>query len=58
MPDDLEKAELADHRRIDMDEPYEVRHWTQKFGVDTATLRRVIEKVGPIVQDVERELKR
>jgi hypothetical protein len=43
-------------RLIHIDEEYEVRHWVLKWGVPAEVLRRAVEKVGPVVEDVRREL--
>jgi hypothetical protein len=35
---------------------YECRHWAEKFGVSPAELKRAVQKVGPIADDVARAL--
>jgi hypothetical protein len=55
MPDDPTKH-ARDAKRIDISEDYECRYWSKKFNVTPEDLKRLIEKVGPMVKDVEREL--
>jgi predicted double-glycine peptidase len=45
-----------DRSRINLSEDYEVRYWTQKFGVTAADLRDAIKKVGNSAKAVEKEL--
>ena len=56
MADDKTLKGGADRKRIDVNEDYECRYWTEKFGVSTAELKRAVQKVGPMVDDVAREL--
>jgi Protein of unknown function (DUF3606) len=56
MADDKALKGGADRRRIDVNEDYECRYWAEKFGVSTAELKRVLQKVGPMADDVAREL--
>ncbi len=44
-----------DRSRIDMNDIYEVRHWTKTFRVTKEQLQRVIDKVGPGVKAVAKE---
>ena len=41
---------------MNMNEDYEVRYWTEKFGVSAERLRTAVQRVGVMVADVEREL--
>ena len=56
MVDDLSKKGGADRSRINMSEDYEVRYWSEKFGVSAARLKEAVQKVGPMVDDVARAL--
>ena len=53
---DNKTKQAADRRRIDVDEPYELGYWSRKFGVSVQRLSETIQMVGPMVDDVEREL--
>ena len=55
MADDPTKH-ASDAQRIDVSQDYECRYWSQKFGVSPDALKRATEKVGPMVDDVAREL--
>jgi hypothetical protein len=56
MPDDKVNRGSADRTRIDVSQDYECRHWAEKFGVSPAELKRAVQKVGPIADDVARAL--
>ena len=56
MSDDKSKTGRADRQRINMSEDYEVRDWAKKFGVTEDGLRKAVERVGPMADDVRREL--
>ncbi|TFW14359.1 DUF3606 domain-containing protein [Brevundimonas intermedia] len=56
MSDDKTKTGQADRARINLSEDYEVRDWAEKFGVTQEALRRAAERVGPMAEDVRREL--
>jgi hypothetical protein len=36
---------------------YELTYWSQKFGVSRDRLREAVAKAGPMVKNVERELR-
>lgn len=57
MSDDLTNRGPADRNRVNVHEEYEVRYWTQKFGVTRAQLEAAVRAVGPMANDVERHLK-
>ena len=48
----------TDHTRIDVDQPLELRYWCWELDVTPHDLRRVIDRVGPMVDDVTGELAR
>lgn len=54
MPDDPSKRGPADRSRINIHEPYELRYWTQHFGVTEQQLKACVAKVGVMVSDVKR----
>lgn len=55
MSDDKSKV-AADRKRINVNEDYELRYWTEKFGVSADELKRAVERVGPMAEDVARAL--
>ncbi|MEJ8837166.1 DUF3606 domain-containing protein [Ramlibacter sp. AN1133] len=57
MSDDKSKAQGQDRQRINVNEDYELRDWSKKFGVTPEELKRAVAKVGDRANDVERELK-
>ena len=58
MGDDRTKAGGADRQRINLNEDYEVRSWSKKFGVTPAELTMAVKAVGSNARDVEEYLKR
>jgi len=56
MSDDLSKKGQQDRNRIDVSEEHELRYWTEKFHVSPEELNSAVQKVGPMVKDVQRHL--
>jgi Protein of unknown function (DUF3606) len=56
MADDPSKSGRPDRDRIDIDEEYEVRYWSEKFGVSPEQIQSAVAKVGPMVKDVRDHL--
>jgi len=56
--DDKTKTRPQDAKRVNVNEDYEVRYWTQKFGATAEQLKAAVKKVGVMAVDVEAELKR
>ena len=46
MADDKGNRGPQDRARINLTEDYEVRYWTQKFGVSKTELEKTVAKVG------------
>lgn len=57
MSDDKTKAGGQDRSRVNVNEDYELRYWTERFGVSAEALRAAVEQVGTSVDAVERRLK-
>jgi len=57
MSDDKNQRHGQDRERISLSQDYEVRDWSQKFGVSEPQLRQAVERVGDRAADVERFLK-
>jgi Protein of unknown function (DUF3606) len=57
MTDDPTKKEVQDRTRINTSEDYELRYWSEKFGVSQDQLKAAVQKVGNSVSAVEKELK-
>jgi hypothetical protein len=58
MSDDKNMTGGQDRKRINLEQDYEVRDWSDRFGVSEARLREAVGKVGNMADDVERELRR
>jgi len=55
MADDPSKR-AADRKRIDVSQEHECRYWSERFNVSADQLKDVVQRVGPMVDDVAREL--
>jgi hypothetical protein len=58
MADDKNKKGPPDSSRVNIHEDYEVRYWTEKFGVTKEQLIKAVEKAGTSAKAVEEELNR
>ena len=56
MADQKSNVEKPRPTRISLDEPYALQDWADKFGVTQQQVREAVEKVGPVANDVQREL--
>jgi hypothetical protein len=52
MSDDLSKRGPQDASRINVNEEWELMHWTRKFGVTEEELKAAVKKVGVDVDAV------
>ena len=57
MTDELSTQGEPDRSRIMMTDSYEVKHWTEKFGVSKEDLQRAVDKVGSSAGAVEQHLR-
>jgi len=58
MADDKTKIGKPDRDRINVNEDYELRDWSKKLGISPDRLKEIVAKVGPMVSDVEKHLRR
>ncbi len=56
MSDDPNNTGSPDRDRINLNEDYELRYWSQALGVTPERLRSVVEAVGTSVAAVRRHL--
>ncbi|MDH0090262.1 MAG: DUF3606 domain-containing protein [Achromobacter mucicolens] len=56
MSDDLSKRGPQDRSRINVNEPHELRYWTQALGVTESQLREAVKAVGPSATAVREHL--
>jgi hypothetical protein len=57
MSDDKSKVGSPDRDRINISEDYEVRYWSEKFGVSASQLKDAVKAVGPMSKAVGAHLK-
>ena len=58
MTDDRSKRGAQDRKRINVNEPHELRRWAKKFGCTEDELREAVKQAGPMADAVERVIKR
>jgi hypothetical protein len=58
MSDDTSNRGPADRQRVNVNEDYEVRYWTQKWNVSEERLRQAVAAAGVMANDVEAWLRR
>ena len=58
MADDKSKPGGQDRTRININEDYELRDWSKKFGVSPEELKKAVAKVGNNAADVRNHLAR
>jgi hypothetical protein len=56
MADDKSKRKPQDSSRVNLAEDYEVRYWTNELGVSEPMLRQLVERLGPSVAKIRRQL--
>ena len=56
MSDDKSKTGKSDRDRINVEEEYELRDWSEKFGVTPDELKSAVRRVGPMAKDVQKHL--
>lgn len=56
MGDDPRQRGPLDRARIDVYLRRELEYWTRELGVDEQTLKATVNRVGPMVERVKREL--
>jgi HAMP domain-containing protein len=57
MSDDLQNRGPADRSRINVNEAWELRYWSQTLGHTADEIRLAVKAVGPMVENVRRHLK-
>ena len=57
MPDDLRRRGPADRARVNVQETWEVEHWTGKWGCTEAELKAAVQAVGTMAEKVEAYLR-
>ena len=58
MPDDTTLRSHQDQLRISVNEPHEVRYWTQRLGCTEEELRKAVARAGTVAKDVRTALGR
>ncbi|MBB6249010.1 DUF3606 domain-containing protein [Rhodanobacter sp. A1T4] len=56
MPESFESQEFV-RTRINVNDKYEIAHWTARLNISEQHLQDAVSKVGVMVVDVEREIR-
>jgi hypothetical protein len=56
MADDLKNRGPQDRNRVNTSEEWELRYWSNEFGVSQDQLKAAVDAVGPVVADVRKKL--
>lgn len=56
MSDDTTNRGPADRKRVNVHESWELQYWTKQLGVSAEQLKASVSRVGPMVDDVKRDL--
>jgi hypothetical protein len=56
MSDDPKKTGGQDRKRINVNEDYELRDWSKKFGVTSEELKKAVQAVGDQADKVKEHL--
>jgi hypothetical protein len=56
--DDKNKRGPQDASKVNVNEDYELRYWTNRFNISEERLREAVKEVGPSVSAIEEYLKK
>jgi hypothetical protein len=56
MSDSTQDRGPQDRSRVNVNQPHEVRYWTQEFNCTEQQLRAAVERVGVMADDVRRAI--
>lgn len=56
MADDTSKSGQGDRQRININQPHELRYWTEALGVSEQQLKDAVKTAGVMAEDVRRHL--
>ncbi|HXJ49907.1 MAG TPA: DUF3606 domain-containing protein [Burkholderiales bacterium] len=57
MADNPGEIGRQDDARINVNQDHELTYWSRKLGVSRDRLREAVARAGPLVRNVERELR-
>jgi DNA-binding protein H-NS len=58
MSDDKSQRNAPDNKRIDVNDPNEVRHWSKSLGVTPEQLKEAVARVGTSAEKVRESLRK
>ena len=53
MPDNLKRISPEDPKKINVNQPWELKRWANILGVTQDELKKIVKKVGPSVEKVK-----
>lgn len=57
MADNLNEIGRQDDALINVNQDHELTYWSERLGVSRDRLREAVARAGPLVKNVERELR-
>ena len=57
MTDNLRKHAMADAKRVNVHERWEIAYWTKKFGVSEGRLKEAAKAAGPMADNIAKYLR-
>lgn len=58
MADDLNNRGPQDRARVNVNEPHELRYWTEQLQVSEEALRAAVAAVGPMADAIRKHLEK
>lgn len=58
MADNLTNRGPQDAKRVNTSEAWELKYWTKEFNVTEDELKAAVKAVGPMTEDVRKQLKK
>lgn len=58
MPDNKKLKGPPDNKRVDVNDPNEVRNWTKSFSCTSTELKKAVQQVGTSAAAVKKHLKK
>ena len=56
MADNPNETRPQDAQRVNVNQDHELRYWTAKFAVSAEQLKQIVNRVGPMADDIRRAI--
>ncbi|WP_196892553.1 DUF3606 domain-containing protein [Aureivirga marina] len=58
MSDDLKRRGPEDPKKINVNQPWELNYWANKFNVSQSQIEKAVEEVGVFADEVKKHLQK